>query len=263
MPILDHFGVDLMLAGHSHTYERSFLIDGFYGLTTEWSAARQRSLLDPGNGNDEPLCGHGAYRKGPGGRGGLVYAVMGCSGKQGVGLLDHPAMAVAKTTLGSMVLEIDGPRLIGQFLDYQGAVVDQFVIDKSGRPTLRRDLPSLSRAAGGRQVLQLEAGAGNAHRLYVLMGSFGSSPGTPIGALHLPLNFDTWMQLSLAAANTSLYPSSIGFLDATGRAAAGIQLAPNQDPTLFDLTLHHAFLVFDASLTPKLASNAVRLKLLR
>ena len=31
VPILDSFGVDLVLTGHSHSYERSFLIDGHHG----------------------------------------------------------------------------------------------------------------------------------------------------------------------------------------------------------------------------------------
>ena len=34
LPILDAGGVDLVLGGHSHSYERSFLIDGHYGHST-------------------------------------------------------------------------------------------------------------------------------------------------------------------------------------------------------------------------------------
>ena len=32
-PILEEGGVDLVLSGHSHSYERSFLIDGHYGTS--------------------------------------------------------------------------------------------------------------------------------------------------------------------------------------------------------------------------------------
>jgi hypothetical protein len=30
-PILERYGVDLVLSGHSHNYERSYLLDGHYG----------------------------------------------------------------------------------------------------------------------------------------------------------------------------------------------------------------------------------------
>ena len=33
VPILEDYGVDLVLTGHSHAYERSFLIDGHYGIS--------------------------------------------------------------------------------------------------------------------------------------------------------------------------------------------------------------------------------------
>ena len=31
LPILESYGVDIVLSGHSHSYERSFLLDGHYG----------------------------------------------------------------------------------------------------------------------------------------------------------------------------------------------------------------------------------------
>ncbi|MDX1763312.1 MAG: metallophosphoesterase family protein, partial [bacterium] len=36
LPILEDYGVDLVFSGHSHSYERSFLIDGHYGLSTSF-----------------------------------------------------------------------------------------------------------------------------------------------------------------------------------------------------------------------------------
>src|SRR5439155_1634246 len=43
LPILENFGVDLVLCGHSHSYERSFLIDGHYGDSTTFSAAMEKN----------------------------------------------------------------------------------------------------------------------------------------------------------------------------------------------------------------------------
>ena len=39
LPILEEGGVDLVLCGHSHSYERSFLLDGHYEHSTNLVAA--------------------------------------------------------------------------------------------------------------------------------------------------------------------------------------------------------------------------------
>ena len=39
LPILEDAGVDLVLSGHSHSYERSFLIDGHYGTSSTFTSA--------------------------------------------------------------------------------------------------------------------------------------------------------------------------------------------------------------------------------
>ena len=57
VPILERYGVDLVLAGHSHSYERSYLIDGHYGLSDTFTDAMKKS---PGDGS---ATGDGAYRK--------------------------------------------------------------------------------------------------------------------------------------------------------------------------------------------------------
>ena len=56
MPILEDGGVDLVLSGHSHIYERSMLIDGAYHTPT----TAEGVVFDDGDGN--PL-GDGPYRK--------------------------------------------------------------------------------------------------------------------------------------------------------------------------------------------------------
>ncbi|MCP3981493.1 MAG: PKD domain-containing protein [bacterium] len=128
VPLLEDHGVDLVLTGHSHTYERSFLIDGHYGDSTTFLESMK---LDGGDGR---LDGDGAYFKpliGPEPHQGAVYAVAGSSGQLSSGALDHPAMYVGLYKLGSMVLDIDGNRLDALFLDDQQVVLDSFTIFKS------------------------------------------------------------------------------------------------------------------------------------
>ena len=92
LPILEAGGVDLVLTGHSHSYERSFLIDGHYGTSGTWSTATH--ALDAGDGRTTG-GGDGAYTKPAGGptpHQGAVYVVAGSSAKLTAGALDHPAM---------------------------------------------------------------------------------------------------------------------------------------------------------------------------
>ncbi len=124
LPILERHGVDLVLGGHSHAYERSVLLDSHYGPSTTLAPGM---VLDAGDGDP---AGDGAYAKpsARGGHQGAVYAVDGSSSELGGGALDHPAMRVSLRELGSLVLDVDGRRLDGRFLDATGAIADHFTL---------------------------------------------------------------------------------------------------------------------------------------
>ena len=125
LPILEDHGVDLVLAGHSHSYERSFLLDGHYGSSSTLTSSM---ILDDGDGRPS---GDGAYQKpAPGPHTGAVYTVAGSSGKTSSGSFDHPAMFISLSVLGSLVLDVDGNRLDATFLQSTGAVRDTFTILK-------------------------------------------------------------------------------------------------------------------------------------
>lgn len=61
---------------------------------------------------------------------GTVYAVIGSSAKVNNGPLDHPAMDVAKSEAGSMLIDVDGNTLVARFISDSGFVTDQFSIQK-------------------------------------------------------------------------------------------------------------------------------------
>ena len=129
LPILEDRGVDLVLAGHSHSYERSFLLDRHYGPS---STLAPSMILDGGDGRPAP-AGDGAYDKqaiGPVPHLGAVYTVAGSSGKTGGGSLNHPAMFISLNVLGSLVLDVSGNRLDATFLGSTGQVRDTFTILK-------------------------------------------------------------------------------------------------------------------------------------
>lgn len=126
LPILERGGVDLLLAGHSHMYERSHLLAGHYGPSAEFEAGM---IVDAGEGGDwqrlyrKPCDGAQPAR-------GSLYAVVGSSSKLDNGPLDHPAMAVALREHGSLMIDIEGPRMSLRFINAEGFVSDEAVLDK-------------------------------------------------------------------------------------------------------------------------------------
>ena len=127
LPYLEAGGVDLVLCGHSHSYERSFLLNGHYGLSTSLVPSMK---IDGGSGRPD---GTGAYDK-PGGNAanqGAVYITAGSSGKISGGSLNHPAMFTSLNNLGSVVLDVSGPQLDAKFLRENGTVADYFTITKN------------------------------------------------------------------------------------------------------------------------------------
>lgn len=130
LPLLEQGGVDLVLNGHSHAYERSFLLDGHHGLSGTFGTPMKKQ---PGSGDPN---GEGAYLKpltGPRAKQGTVYNVTGSAGQTSGGTLNHPAMCRSMNVLGSVVLDIAGPELTSTFLDADGVVRDTYRIIKRDR----------------------------------------------------------------------------------------------------------------------------------
>lgn len=123
LPILEDYGVDLVFSGHSHSYERSYLIEGHYGSSSKFNPFHQ---VDSGSGRID-VDGSGAYQKAGDG---VVYSVVGSSGKISGGRLNHPAMYTSLNQLGSVVLDIVGNRLDAKFLNSSGSVSDYYTIIK-------------------------------------------------------------------------------------------------------------------------------------
>jgi hypothetical protein len=141
LPILEAGGVDLVLGGHSHSYERSFLLDGHYGVSSTFMQAMK---LNAGGGR--LTNGIGGYIKPenyvgtPIGRRGAVYVVAGSSGQTSGGTLNHPAMFTSLNLLGSMVLDITTNRLDAIFLRENGQTNDSFTMIKTNFPPTASNL---------------------------------------------------------------------------------------------------------------------------
>ena len=132
LPLLEEYGVDLVLSGHSHSYERSYFLNGHYDNSNTFNRAIH-TIGETGFGDGKP-DGNGSYQKtknGPDGKKGAVYITAGSSGKKSGGSLDHSAMYYSVSELGSCFLEVEGSTLQLKFIRETGAIDDYFTIEKS------------------------------------------------------------------------------------------------------------------------------------
>lgn len=128
LPILEDYGLDLMLTGHSHAYERSYLTDGHYGPSHTLDEKEHFKSMKDGRKD-----GTGIYTKptrGPAPHEGAVYVVAGSSGQISGGTLQHPVNAISLNVLGSLVLDFNGHRMDATFIDEKAQVRDYFTIEK-------------------------------------------------------------------------------------------------------------------------------------
>lgn len=124
VPILEQAGVDIVLSGHSHMYERSYLIDCAYQLSDKFSS---KNIVS--NGINEK---HASYIK-PlpvTGNNGAIYLVSGSASKVDNGPMDHPAHHKGYLEAGSVVIDVEGNTLTAHFINNHGVVRDQFSISK-------------------------------------------------------------------------------------------------------------------------------------
>jgi predicted phosphodiesterase len=122
LPMLEAAGADLVLSGHSHMYERSYLIDCAYGNSDEFGPNRIVSdgVEDHNARYIKPLKNKS--------HSGTVYIVAGSSSKVDSGPINHPAMPVSMLEAGSLIIDIDGDTLTSRFLNDKGEVKDEFSI---------------------------------------------------------------------------------------------------------------------------------------
>jgi len=135
-PILETYGVDLLITGHSHVYERSYLINGFYGLPNDFDPAQH--IVDGSSGKLSDGTPYIKYFDGPNPNLGTMYIVQGNSGsKESEPSLAHPVMYTGHgcdTCVGSTMLNFNGDTMSGYYLTGSGEVLDQWTIIKKIYP---------------------------------------------------------------------------------------------------------------------------------
>ncbi len=131
-PILESYGVDLLITGHSHVYERSYLINGFSGSVGDFDP--NIHIVDGSSGKLSEGNPYIKYFDGPNPNLGTLHIVQGNSGSsESDASLQHPAMYFGHgcdTCVGSTMIRAFGDTLSGYYLTGYGEILDEWTIIK-------------------------------------------------------------------------------------------------------------------------------------
>lgn len=130
--ILERYGVDMIMCGHSHDYERSYLLKGHFGNELSFNlsqhAVSNSSAKYDGSNNSCPyLTNTGLINHG------TVYVVSGSSGADGVVQAGYPhnALPFSVDDGGMFYFEVENNRLDARFIRKNGVIADNFTIMKN------------------------------------------------------------------------------------------------------------------------------------
>ena len=131
LQILERNGVDMVLCGHSHTYERSFLLNGHNGNESSFSTTLHTKNSSSGkyDGTDNSCLYSLTSAKE---NHGTVYVVSGSAGAtDGIQAnFPHNAMPFAYNEAGMFYFEVEGNRLDASFIRHDGIIQDRFTMMK-------------------------------------------------------------------------------------------------------------------------------------
>jgi 3',5'-cyclic AMP phosphodiesterase CpdA len=129
VPLLESYGVDLIVCGHSHVYERSYLMNGFYGNSSSFNP--EVHLVNGKSGKEDLNEEYIKYTQGDNSNKGTVYVVSGNAGSSTSNPeLNHPIMYAGEGGFGSFIMEFDGNRMDGKYLRSDGTIGDYFTMIK-------------------------------------------------------------------------------------------------------------------------------------
>lgn len=128
--IMERYGVDIILCGHSHVYERSRLMKGHYGNEMSFMASKHvlnnSSALYNGSSLSCPYIKDSANK-------GTVYVVTGSAGALGgrQKTFPHNAMFYSNDRIGgASMIEVNENRLDFKWISADGEIRDYFVMMK-------------------------------------------------------------------------------------------------------------------------------------
>ncbi len=210
LPILEAGGVDLVLGGHSHIYERTYLLDGAY----QTPSMANVGVLDDRDGR---VDGDGPYTKPPGlsGHQGAVYVVAGHGGT-GVSQDDvHPLVFFDEVANGSCLLDVQSNRLSLINIRSDGAVTDRVSILKGDGVVIDTPDGGETLAAGSTQTIRWAT----VGRIPSVRLEYSTNDG------------DDWTTIEASTPNTGSYDWTVPVVDSQ---YALVRVSDADDPTVED-----------------------------
>jgi hypothetical protein len=122
-PLFEKYNVDLVLAGHSHVYERTKPLRGHFGINDSFDEATQ--VVATEKAPNQYVVG----KKGQG----VIYVVNGSGSRLGGRMPGFPlksAVYVNTEVGGSMIIDVSKSKFDAKWVAADGQVRDQFVIEK-------------------------------------------------------------------------------------------------------------------------------------
>ncbi|HMO60981.1 MAG TPA: metallophosphoesterase family protein [Ferruginibacter sp.] len=133
--ILERYGVDMVLCGHSHAYERSYVLKDFFANSTAF--VKQVHAVQASSGKYDGSANSCPYIFPPGKvNHGTVYVVSGSAGagvSNTTALFNNPAGShpFSLNTGGCFLIDVEDNRLDAKFLRSNGTIGDRFTIMKN------------------------------------------------------------------------------------------------------------------------------------
>jgi acid phosphatase type 7 len=131
-PLLEKYGVDLVLNGHSHNYERSWLQKGHQGLENTFH--KSTHTIDSSSAKYDATLNSCPYIKDSITNNGVVYIVAGEAGKHGWGQSSFPHNSKYYSEYnrtGALFFEVENNRLDAFYLEEDSLIHDHFTIFKN------------------------------------------------------------------------------------------------------------------------------------
>lgn len=130
--LLEKYGVDLVINGHSHNYERSWLQKGHYNLENTFNKVLH--TVDSSSARYDGTLNSCPYKKDSSDNKGTVYVVAGQSGRDGFSQSSYPHDSKYFSDYqkaGALFFEIEGNRLDAFYLEEDSLIHDKFTIFKN------------------------------------------------------------------------------------------------------------------------------------
>ena len=140
--ILERLGVDVILCGHSHDYERSYLLNGYYGNESSFNVSTHAKSSS--SGKYDGSANSCPYIPAAGANHGTVYVLSGSAGASGGTQSGYPhnAMPWSVNDGGMTYIEVQENRLDQKFIRMDGTIWDKFTIMKDVNKTTNLSMAS-------------------------------------------------------------------------------------------------------------------------